>query len=104
MLVAIAEMAMAGGVGAAIDMMDWMQPYTGFLFGEDQGRYIVTSSSAKQFEAQASTADVRWERIGTTGSSAIDVEFPDNTAMNFNLKITALREASDSFFRDWMEV
>ena len=104
LLVAIAEMAMAGGVGAAIDMMDWMQPYTGFLFGEDQGRYIVTSSSAKQFEAQASTADVRWERIGTTGSSAIDVEFPDNTAMNFNLKITALREASDSFFRDWMEV
>ena len=41
--VALAEMAMAGGIGASIEASPPL-PELGFLFGEDQARYIVTAT------------------------------------------------------------
>ena len=80
LLVALAEMGLAGGRGCALDIaLDAAK-----AFGEDQGRYVVTAPAGRDVPGAT--------RIGTvSGSSVAGVE------------LAALREASDAFFRDWME-
>jgi phosphoribosylformylglycinamidine synthase len=70
--VALAEMAMASGLGAALDAPDGI-PAHAFWFGEDQGRYIVTvkpEDLATVVEA-AQVAGVTAKRIGTVGGGAL---------------------------------
>ena len=44
LLVAVAEMALAGGIGATLEQIgDHMT-----AFGEDQGRYVVTSAQRRR--------------------------------------------------------
>lgn len=86
LLVALAEMALAGGIGATVDAMD-----TTFAFNESQGRYLVTLAPGVELDR----AEVPFEKIGTTGGNALTV----GTA---SVALADLREASDSFFRDWM--
>jgi phosphoribosylformylglycinamidine synthase II len=70
---ALAEMAMASGVGATVAQADSEIPVTGWLFGEDQGRYLVTCSEANVanvvsfLRAQGVTAGL----IGRTGGDAL---------------------------------
>ncbi len=45
LLVALAEMAMAGGIGAEIAPPE--RPDIGYLFGEDQARYIVATGGRR---------------------------------------------------------
>jgi phosphoribosylformylglycinamidine synthase len=66
--VALAEMAIAGGIGASIDIpASLLLP--SFLFGEDQARYIVTAApeSAGAIRDAAERAGVVIEIIGVTG-------------------------------------
>ena len=42
--VALAEMAMAGGIGATVEAEG---PEHAFFFGEDQGRYVLTAAPAE---------------------------------------------------------
>jgi phosphoribosylformylglycinamidine (FGAM) synthase-like enzyme len=71
--VALAEMAMAGGIGATVEIDG---PAHAALFGEDQGRYVVTVARTgsmrfwKTSSMQASTS----QRIGTTGGTDLTVE------------------------------
>ncbi|MGI9509837.1 MAG: phosphoribosylformylglycinamidine synthase subunit PurL [Geminicoccaceae bacterium] len=44
LLVTLAEMAMASGIGASIDMPGESSNDVGWLFGEDQGRYLLAVS------------------------------------------------------------
>jgi len=80
LLVTLAEMALAGNIGCELTV-----PLTAAsAFGEDQGRYIITAP-----------ADVFVEnavQIGTVGGTTVA-----------GIEITALREANEAFFRDWME-
>ncbi|HLB79811.1 MAG TPA: AIR synthase related protein, partial [Dongiaceae bacterium] len=70
MLVALAEMAMAGGLGAAVARAG--KPATiSWLFGEDQGRYLVTAAEAAAIVAAAAAAGVAVEAVGTTGGGAL---------------------------------
>ena len=46
LLVALAEMALAGNIGASIALPKDV-PAHGFCFGEDQGRYLVTAGETK---------------------------------------------------------
>ena len=55
-LVALAEMALAGGIGAAIEMPETELPAHCWLFSEDQGRYIVTVADAQSVLEAAKTA------------------------------------------------
>jgi phosphoribosylformylglycinamidine synthase II len=66
--VALAEMAMAGKIGASIDIPPSL-PATGFLFGEDQARYILTAAlvTADAIQDAAAIAGVPCEIIGMTG-------------------------------------
>ncbi len=96
--VALAEMAMAGGIGADVE---WHRDYTQaqWWFGEDQGRYIVTVPDTQALnEALAKgtenedTASIGFRRIGKTGGDTL-----------FGKTIAELKAAHTSFFAEWME-
>jgi len=74
--VALAEMAMAGGIGASIEVSPPL-PELGFLFGEDQARYIVTAAmeTADAIRDVAETAGVACEIIGVTGQRTLTLGF-----------------------------
>ena len=71
--IALAEMAMAGGIGATIDALPAGVAPVAALFGEDQARYIVTVPAAKAGSvlAAAASAGVPAARIGTTGGESL---------------------------------
>jgi phosphoribosylformylglycinamidine synthase subunit PurL len=68
--VALAEMAMASGIGAYIDAPNNAIPA---FFGEDQGRYLVTCRSADQQSIldYAETLSISVIIIGTTGGKEL---------------------------------
>ncbi len=69
LLVAVAEMAISGGIGAQLKGVIGHAR----LFGEDQGRYVVTvkASDAEGVKTAALAANVAVEEIGITGGEAI---------------------------------
>ena len=74
LLVAVAEMALAGKIGAELDSLTTAQ-----AFGEDQGRYLVTTAADAVIEGAV--------RIGTTGGT--------NVA---GVALDTLRTAHEGFF------
>jgi phosphoribosylformylglycinamidine synthase len=87
LLVALAEMAMAGDVGAELDIdID-----AGLLFGEDQARYIVIVADAEAVAALAAEAGVPATAIGVTGGDAM-------TLAGDHLDVAALKAAHE----DWL--
>ncbi len=97
MAVALAEMAMAGGIGAEVEKHpDYTEAQ--WWFGEDQGRYIVTvpdtdalkRSLAKGTRERGHRAG-GFRRLGTVGGDAL-----------FGISVDDLKEAHESFFRNWM--
>jgi phosphoribosylformylglycinamidine synthase len=68
-LVAIAEMAMAGNIGANLDIATSISR----AFGEDQGRYIITASgeNAERVLAKAPEFGVSANVIGETGGDSL---------------------------------
>jgi len=67
---ALAEMAMAGNIGAAIEAPDGVA-VVGWLYAEDQGRYLVTTKDPAIILAAAASAAVAACRIGITGGGEI---------------------------------
>ena len=69
--VALAEMAMASGIGAGLDAAPGSAH--AFWFGEDQARYVVTVAAARApaVVARAQKAGVAARQIGSTGSDAL---------------------------------
>jgi phosphoribosylformylglycinamidine synthase len=94
-LVAIAEMALAGRIGATMTLPEIPNP-AAILFGEDQGRYLVTTAHPDAVAAKAEDRAVFVAPIGTTGGSAL-------VGPNFSVSLGELREANEAFFCDWME-
>ena len=73
LLVALTEMALAGGLGASITLPDGVNA-TAFLFGEDQARYLVTTGDAAQLAAAAHDTGVPALMLGACGGDHIDVD------------------------------
>jgi phosphoribosylformylglycinamidine synthase subunit PurL len=71
LLVAIAEMAMAPGIGAELEAAP--NEAHAFWFGEEQGRYVLTArpAAAEAIIARASAAAVAIRRLGFTGGDAL---------------------------------
>jgi phosphoribosylformylglycinamidine synthase len=71
LLVAIAEMAMASGIGAELTAPP-MAAHA-FWFGEDQARYVVTVNAAEgaRIIDRARAAGVPARELGTTGGDAL---------------------------------
>ncbi len=98
--VALAEMAMAGGLGAEVQASD---QYTNaqWWFGEDQARYVLTVPADKvdafnELVAAGPEIDeaamVGFHRLGTVGGDTL-----------LGQSVESLRAAHQSFFEDWME-
>jgi phosphoribosylformylglycinamidine synthase II len=73
LLVAVAEMAMASGIGARLDAVPDDTPPHAFWFGEDQARYLVTVPAGREAEViqRVHAASVPVHRIGSTGGESI---------------------------------
>ncbi len=65
LLVAVAEMAMASGIGATLEAPPG--PAHGAWFGEDQGRYVLAVKEAGPVLAAAAAAGVPATRLGRSG-------------------------------------
>ncbi len=68
LLVALAEMAMASGIGAKLDAPPAGLPAHAYWFGEDQARYVLTATPANlaAIEARAKATGIILTRIGAT--------------------------------------
>ena len=69
--VAMAEMAMAGGIGAIVAAPD--ADSLAIWFGEDQGRYLLTATAEKADDIYqlAKRAGVTAARLGETGGDSL---------------------------------
>ena len=72
LLVALAEMAMAGGRGADLAVPEAADP-AAWLFGEDQARYLIATADPDAVLAAAAAAHAPAAVIGRTGGSALTV-------------------------------
>ncbi len=71
--VALAEMAMAGSRGAVLETPETDLPLFAWLFGEDQGRYLLTTTEPEKVIAAVQKAGVFAQIIGKTGSERLTV-------------------------------
>ncbi len=73
LLVAIAEMAMASGIGARLYGAPVTLPPHAFWFGEDQARYVITAAleTSEAVIAKARSAGVAVRRLGQTAGDAL---------------------------------
>ncbi|GMN12516.1 phosphoribosylformylglycinamidine synthase subunit PurL [Altererythrobacter sp. MTPC7] len=97
--VALAEMALASGLGAEVEGNPDYTPAQ-WWFGEDQARYVVSVPDTEALNAalakgtrDSETAQIGFRRIGIVGG--------DNV---LGASLADLKEAHEAFFRDWMEV
>jgi phosphoribosylformylglycinamidine synthase subunit PurL len=74
LLVALAEMAMASGIGAVLENPTKILAHA-FWFGEDQARYVLTANNDdhKRILARAREAGMPLRMIGTTGGHVLAV-------------------------------
>ncbi|PZQ17043.1 MAG: phosphoribosylformylglycinamidine synthase subunit PurL [Ancylobacter novellus] len=98
LLVALAEMALAGKIGARLFPQPEGTAAHGWWFGEDQARYVVTVSEANAATVidAAGAAGVTAARIGTTGGDRL---IPGDEAP---ILLDELREAHEEWFPRFM--
>ena len=94
-LVAVAEMALAGDIGASIDLGERSNS-TGWAFGEDQSSYVATVPDGLAFVRALSDPRVSAIVMGTTGGTSIDVSLMGNVESSVTL--ADLRAAHEGFF------
>ncbi|QXX74873.1 phosphoribosylformylglycinamidine synthase subunit PurL [Methylovirgula sp. HY1] len=95
--VALAEMALAGGIGAKLDIEPAL-PRHGFLFGEDQARYLLTAApeKAEAIAAAALAEGIACLIIGATGGDALTIEGETAILMD------DLKRRHEQWFPDFM--
>ena len=98
LLVALAEMAMAGKKGARILLPDLDVPLHAFLFGEDQARYVVTASAAEagRLIVDAAMAGVPATAIGAVGGDALVI------GPHLTVSVDDLRQRHESWLPGYM--
>ena len=96
-LVALAEMAMAGNTGARVFSHPNDIPGRAFWFGEDQGRYLLVVPEAAAVIRAAEAVGIPAVRIGTSGGQ--DLTLPDGGTIS----VAALRAAHERFLPMWLD-
>jgi len=88
-LVAIAEMALAGSMGARVSLPDVPNP-AAILFGEDQGRALVTTRDPQAVIDAATAANIFAAAIGEAGGDSVE-------GPGFTVPLADLRAAHEGF-------
>jgi phosphoribosylformylglycinamidine synthase len=98
LLIALAEMAIASGIGAQLLAAPASIVPHAYWFGEDQARYIVTvpAADAGLVLAKMKGAGVPCARIGSTGGDGIEV------AGEAQVAIKALNTAFEAWLPAYM--
>ena len=95
--VALAEMALAGKIGVIVPVVAQAPAPTGLLFGEDQGRYVVTTTDPEALRKRAEAAGVNAIPIGVTGGDSIGFDLIDRGGLS-SVTLVDLRRAHEGFF------
>jgi phosphoribosylformylglycinamidine synthase len=95
--VTVAEMALAGNIGMTMTVVPQIPNPGAILFGEDQGRYVVTTSDPDRVRALANEAQLFAVPIGTTGGDALVFDLVDRGGEQ-SVSLTDLRAAHEGFF------
>jgi len=98
LLVALAEMALAGDTGVTVVPPRLEIPLFAWLFGEDQGRYLVaaTSANAERIVASAAAAGVPAVGIGQAAGKDLTVSDADT------ISLSELRTAHERWLPEYM--
>ncbi|MCF3932565.1 phosphoribosylformylglycinamidine synthase subunit PurL [Acuticoccus sp. M5D2P5] len=91
--VALAEMAMASGLGATLEIPDPLHIY---LFAEDQGRYVLSTAKPEALLQAAITAGVAIAPIGMVGGENLTVEG------RFSVSCAELKSAHEGWMPSYM--
>ncbi len=96
---ALAEMAIASGIGMSLSLQGASEPTHALLFGEDQARYIITVSGelGNFFCMNCEGAGVPFRLLGTVGGTALSIEGV------LSVEVEDLRSAHDNWFPAFME-
>ena len=95
--VAIAEMALAGDIGMTMTVVSSIPNPGAILFGEDQGRYVVTTSNPDRVCELANQAQLFAVPIGRTGGSELSFDLAGRGGRQSAL-LADLRAAHEGFF------
>ncbi len=96
LLVALAEMALAGGIGCHVAAPAGVAA-DAFWFGEDQGRYVLAvAGDGAEAVARAQAAGVPALVLGTTGGDALTVE------ASASIPLASLRERHEGWLPNYM--
>jgi phosphoribosylformylglycinamidine synthase len=95
--VAVAEMAMAGNIGLTMTVVPQIPNPGAILFGEDQGRYVVTTSDPDRVRMLANEAKLFAVPIGTTGGDALVFDLIERGGPQ-SVSLADLRAAHEGFF------
>ncbi len=95
-LVAVAEMALAGGVGVQLQGLPPGVDAHAWWFGEDQGRYVVAVADPAALVLAADAAGVPALRLGVAAGDRITL------ADGSSVELRSLRAAHEGWFEAWM--
>ena len=99
--VAVAEMALTGNRGLTMTVVEQITNPGAILFGEDQGRYVVTTKDPDAVRAAANGAQLFCIPIGTTGGDGTIFDLI-NRGGEQRVSLADLRAAHEGFFPSLM--
>jgi phosphoribosylformylglycinamidine synthase len=100
--VAVAEMALAGGIGMTMTVVPQIPNPAAILFGEDQGRFVVSTSDPDSVRAAANSANLFAVPIGITGGDALVFDLVDRGGPQ-QVSLADLRYVHEGFFPKLMD-
>jgi phosphoribosylformylglycinamidine synthase len=97
-LVAVAEMALASGIGATLGYT--ADEFTERYFGEGQGQYIASTTKAVEVADACRAAGVRFMVLGRTGGDALANDDDEGLSPEkaWSIPLADLRAAHEGFF------
>ena len=95
--IAVAEMALAGNIGMTMTVVPQIPNPGAILFGEDQGRYVVTTTDPDRVRSIANEAKLFAVPIGMTGGDALVFDLVERGGLQ-SLSLAELRAAHEGFF------
>ena len=99
--VAVAEMALAGNIGMTMTVVEQIPNPASILFGEDQGRYVVTTRDPDRVRSLANAASLFAVPIGTTGGDALTFDLVGRGGPQ-SVSLADLRAAHEGFLPSLM--
>lgn len=95
--IAVAEMALAANIGMTMTVVPQIPNVGAILFGEDQGRYIVSTCNPEFVRQLSNEAQLFAVEIGITGGDVLTFDLVDRGGPQ-SVSLADLRAAHEGFF------